>query len=49
VESTPALFIDGRLLLLPAKPWFLQFTVDDELQWQKERGWKFEHRLAKGK
>jgi protein-disulfide isomerase len=49
VESTPTIFIDGRLLLLPPKPWFLQFTVDDELQWQKERGWKFEHRLAKGK
>ena len=41
VESTPALFIDGRLNLLPIRPWYLAFTVDDELQWQKEKGWKF--------
>ena len=41
VESTPALFIDGRLNALPIRPWYLTFTVDDELQWQKEKGWKF--------
>ncbi|HZR07599.1 MAG TPA: DsbA family protein [Myxococcales bacterium] len=41
VESTPALFIDGRLNGLPIRPWYLAFTVDDELQWQKEKGWKF--------
>jgi protein-disulfide isomerase len=41
VESTPALFIDGRYFLLPVKPWYLAFTVDDELQWRREKGWKF--------
>jgi protein-disulfide isomerase len=41
VESTPALFIDGRLNVLPMRPWYLAFTVDDELQWQREKGWKF--------
>lgn len=41
VESTPSLFIDGRLNVLPLRPWYLTFTVDDELQWQKEKGWKF--------
>ncbi len=41
VESTPTVFIDGRRYVLPAKPWYLAFTVDDELQWQKEKGWKF--------
>jgi protein-disulfide isomerase len=41
VESTPALFIDGRRNVLPILPWYLSFTVDDELQWQKEKGWKF--------
>ena len=41
VESTPTLFIDGRLDELPARPWYLNFTVDDELQWKKEKGWKF--------
>jgi len=41
VESTPSLFIDGRYNVLPIKPWYLAFTVDDELQWQHEEGWKF--------
>src|SRR5438270_13338253 len=41
VESTPSLFFDGRLNLLPIRPWYLAFTVDDELQWQREKGWKF--------
>ena len=41
VESTPTLFIDGRPNMLPIRPWYLAFTVDDELQWQKEKGWKF--------
>jgi len=41
VESTPALFVDGRYVVLPLKPWYLAFTVDDELQWRREKGWKF--------
>ena len=41
VESTPSLFIDGRYNVLPIKPWYLAFSVDDELQWQHEEGWKF--------
>ena len=41
VDSTPALFVDGRRIVLPVKPWYLAFTVDDELQWQREKGWKF--------
>ena len=41
VESTPSLFVDGRFNMLPIKPWYLAFTVDDELQWQQEKGWKF--------
>jgi len=41
VESTPALFIDGRYVVLPLKPWYLAFTLDDELQWRREKGWKF--------
>ena len=53
VDSTPTLFIDGRQNALPAMPWYLQFTVDDELQWRKEKGWRFspapQARSAKGK
>jgi protein-disulfide isomerase len=41
VESTPSLFIDGRYNVLPIKAWYLAFTVDDELEWQREKGWKF--------
>lgn len=53
VESTPSLFIDGRLNQLPVLPWYLQFNVDDEVQWRKEKGWKYapapQGRVAKGK
>src|ERR1700682_2182304 len=41
VESTPAIFIDGRKDVLPIHPWYLTFTIDDELEWQREKGWKF--------
>jgi protein-disulfide isomerase len=41
VESTPALFFNGRMHSLPVRPWYLRFSADDELQWQKEKGWKF--------
>ena len=41
VESTPAIFFDGRPNMLPLRPWYLAFTVDDELQWQREKGWRF--------
>ncbi len=53
VESTPTLFLDGRLVPLPPQPWYLAFAVDDELQWKKEKGWKFhaepEKKVAKRK
>jgi protein-disulfide isomerase len=41
IESTPTIFVNGRQNVLPIRPWYLTFTVDDELQWQKEHGWKF--------
>ncbi len=41
VDSTPTLFIDGRQNILPVLPWYLQFTIDDEVQWRKEKGWHF--------
>jgi protein-disulfide isomerase len=41
VDSTPTLFFNGRLYALPVSDWYLQFSVDDELQWNKEHGWKF--------
>jgi protein-disulfide isomerase len=41
VESTPSIFIDGRLNALPARQPYLAWSIDDELQWRKEKGWKF--------
>ena len=41
LSSPRAIFIDGRLNGLPIRPWYLAVTIDDELQWQKEKGWKF--------
>ncbi|MGE5048692.1 MAG: DsbA family protein [Deltaproteobacteria bacterium] len=41
VDSTPTIFIDGRQNVLPPKEWYLSFTVDDELAWKREKGWKF--------
>jgi protein-disulfide isomerase len=53
VSATPALFIDGRANQLPVRRWYLEFTVDDEVQWQKEKGWKFDKpsgkQVAKGR
>ena len=55
VESTPTLLIDGRQYNLPVMPFYLAWTVDDELQWKKEKGWKFpashngSKKVAKGK
>ena len=39
VESTPAIFIDGRINVLPARQFYLDFSVDDELAWKKDRVW----------
>ena len=39
VDSTPSIFIDGRLNALPVKQFYLDFTVDDELAWQTDKAW----------
>jgi protein-disulfide isomerase len=41
VDATPTLFLDGRRLRLPAlTPGWLQFAVEDELEWKKRKGWE---------
>jgi protein-disulfide isomerase len=49
VDSTPAIFVDGRRVTLPARPFYLQFAVDDELSWDKDRVWNptAGHKVAK--
>jgi protein-disulfide isomerase len=39
VESTPSIFVNGRISVLPVKSFYLQFSVDDELAWQKDKAW----------
>jgi len=39
VDSTPTLFIDGRLSVLPARQFYLDFSIDDELLWEKDHAW----------
>src|SRR5438309_2503857 len=41
VESTPAIIMDGRPNTLPLRRWYPACTGDDELQWQREKGWRF--------
>ena len=41
VESTPSLFVDGREYRLPVRAEYLKFAIDDEIQWKKEKGWRF--------
>jgi protein-disulfide isomerase len=41
VDGTPTLFLDGRRLRLPdLGPAWLQFTIEDELEWRKRKGWE---------
>jgi protein-disulfide isomerase len=46
VEETPSLFFNGRPLVLPRQPFYLRQSVQDELEWSKTRGWKFEKRRS---
>lgn len=42
VDSTPALFFNGRKLVLPPRPFYLHQSVEDEREWSKARRWTFE-------
>jgi protein-disulfide isomerase len=38
IDSTPTLYVNGRHHWLPILPFYLQHSVDDELEWKKQRG-----------
>lgn len=38
VDSTPTLYVNGRHHWLPLTPFYLKHSVDDELEWQKRKG-----------
>jgi protein-disulfide isomerase len=40
LRGTPTLFFDGRLHLIPDfSEWMLEFTLQDEEEWQEKQGW----------
>jgi protein-disulfide isomerase len=39
VEATPTLFIDGRVSVLPLRQFYLDFSIDDETAWKKDKVW----------
>ncbi len=38
IDSTPTLYLNGRHFELPIAPFYLKHSVDDELEWQKQKG-----------
>ena len=42
VQSTPTLYVAGREHVLPLRPFYLKLSVEDELEWQKARGFAFD-------
>lgn len=37
IEATPTLYVNGRHHWLPISPFYLKHSVDDELDWQKQK------------
>ncbi len=40
VPATPALFLNGRYLVLKPTPDLLTHTIEDEIEWNEHHGWK---------
>ncbi len=40
IEATPTLYVNGRHHWLPIAPFYLKHSVDDELEWQKQKGFE---------
>jgi len=50
VQATPTIFVNGRRHLLPVLPFFLQRSIEDELEWQQNKAFVYgEARDAIGK
>ena len=40
IEGTPTLYVNGRHHWLPIAPFYLKHSVDDELDWQRQKGFE---------
>jgi protein-disulfide isomerase len=49
VNATPTIFVNGRQHLLPVQPFFLQRSIEDELEWQQKKAFVYEGRETKEK
>ena len=38
LSATPTFYLNGRMLILPAKPEYLLFSIQDEVEWTKNGG-----------
>ena len=44
VQATPTIFLNGRQHLLPVQTFFLQRSIEDELEWQQNKGFVYDGR-----
>jgi protein-disulfide isomerase len=49
VQATPTIFFNGRHHVLPVLPFFLQRSIEDELEWQQNKAFVYEGRETKEK
>ena len=49
VQATPTIFVNGRPHLLPVQTFFLQRSIEDELEWQQNKAFVYEGRETKEK
>ena len=49
VQATPTIFVNGRQHLLPVQTFFLQRSIEDELEWQQNKAFVYEGRDTIGK
>src|SRR5205823_11265634 len=49
VQATPTIFVNGRQHLLPVQTFFLQRSIEDELEWQQNKAFVYEGRETKEK
>jgi protein-disulfide isomerase len=49
VQATPTVFVNGRQHVLPTGTFFLQRSIEDELEWQQNKAFVYEGRETKEK
>src|SRR3954470_8523553 len=49
VQATPTIFVNGRQHTLPVQTFFLQRSIEDELEWQQNKAFVYDGRDAMGK